>query len=71
MSSSTSQVPATIAVPGWIWLWYNLICSRDWVESTQSETLESALRSVVSEEMLWREMRFQSFYAIIHLPGML
>ena len=39
-SSSTSQVPATIAVPGWIWLWYNLICSRDWVESTQSETLD-------------------------------
>ena len=25
----------------------------------------------IREEMLWREMRFQSFYAIIHLPGML
>ena len=26
-SSSTSQVPATIAVSGWIWLWYKLICT--------------------------------------------
>ena len=31
---------------GWIWLWYKLICTRDWLESTQSETPESALRSV-------------------------
>ena len=44
-SSSTSQVTATLAVTGWIWLWYKLICTRDWVESTQSETPESALQS--------------------------
>ena len=44
-SSSTSQVPATIAVSGWIWLWYKLICTRDWVESTQSETPEGSFQS--------------------------
>ena len=44
-SSSTSQVPAMNAVSGWIWLWYKLICTRDWVESTQSETPEGPLQS--------------------------
>ena len=28
-SSSTSQVPATIAVAGWIWLWFKLICGSN------------------------------------------
>ena len=30
---------------GWIWLWYKLICTRDWVESTQSETPQAPSQS--------------------------
>ena len=29
----------------WYSFWYKLICTRDWVESTQSEIPESALQS--------------------------
>ena len=40
-SSSTSQVPATIAVAGWIWLWFKLICTRNWVNPPSPRPLKA------------------------------
>ena len=63
------QRPSLCPVSGWIWLWYKLICTRDWLESTQSETPEGSFQAIDVESEVYCRRRSGNFWRMRAATG--